>query len=351
MTILTPNHTHVSTTGQFAQLQSSKLVDRITPDEIIDNLNLKSWIACKYPNLNEDNEPVNEAKSNFIRQEAVDGEGNKTGEHGTTFALKVPASYQILQYPQGIKWLEPFTDEGLLEIEDYLTFDKMGILAVNCRVPEELITIRGEDDKITPYFILSLSHDGTTKRGFVWSSFRVICKNTLQAAIGASEKKLGKFFGIDGDARKTPTQRMAEARKLIDIATMQFHEKTAPHLSSLNNLSLEKQQVDTIFRDLLNVPRTAEVPDFLEGDEKYPRNVVKLVGLRDTYHELSNSDIFKPDEHTGYRVLNAVTSWQKFLGKEGGYEPSSAFKSNIFGSSRNKVTEYLNLLLPTTYRQ
>ncbi|MCA2593963.1 MAG: DUF932 domain-containing protein [Microcystis sp. M38BS1] len=349
----TPKSLHVSTTGAFGQLETSKVVERILPQDIIDNLQLNSWLAMMHPNLNEDGEPVNVDKSQFIRQEYVaqwetDNTPLFTGERGRIFALKVSKSYNVLQYPQGIKWLEPFTDEGLLEIEDYMTFDSLGILAVNCRVPNEVITVRGEEDKITPYFILSLSHDGVTKRGFIFSDFRVICKNTLYAAIGASEKKLGKFFSLD---KGTPQQRLVEARKLIDLATLRFHEKTLPELQALNNLNLERKQVDTIFRDLLNVSRTAEVPTFLEEDEKYPANIVKLVKLNDAYNDLSTSDIFNRDEHTGYKVLNAVTGWQKYLGKQEGYEPSSAFKNNIFGSPRKKVVEYLEQLLPVNYRE
>lgn len=348
-TIITqPLHTHGSTTGTFAQLETSNIVDNIQPQDIIDKLQLKTWVATKHPNLNEDGEPVNAAKSQFIRQEYVDNETGLTGQRGKTFALKVPDSYKLLQYPQAIQWLEPFTDEGLLTIEDYLAFDSQGILAINCLVPDEVITVRGEEDKITPYFILSLSHDGVTKRGFIFSDFRVICKNTLYAAIGASEKKLGKFFGLDG---ANPQSRLVEAKKLIDLATLRFHEKTEPQLTALNNLTLERKQVDTIFRDLLNVSRTAEVPVFLEEDEKYPANVVKLHKLTDAYNELSQTDIFSPDENTGYRVLNAVTGWQKFLGKDAGYEPSSAYKNNIFGYARNNVIKYLEELLPVSYQQ
>ena len=354
MATATPDlHTHVSTTGAFAQLQTSKIVDVIHPQDIIDKLQLNSWVAVKHPNLNEDGEPVNEAKSQFVRQEYVETESGLqvfTGERGKTYALKVPASYNVLQYPVGVKWLEPFTDEGLLQIEDYMAFDSLGILAVNCKVPDEVITIRGEEDKITPYFILSLSHDGVTKRGFIWSDFRVICKNTLYAAIGASEKKLGKFFGLD-DNRVSPQQRLVEARKLIDVATMRFHEQTAPHLHALNNLSLEYGQVDTIFRDLLNIPRTVEIPTYLEEDETYPRNVVKFCGLRDAYNELSSTDIFGTQEHTGYRFLNAITSYQKMSGRDSGYHPTSAFKNNIFGSLREKSLDYLKELLPTYYQQ
>jgi hypothetical protein len=132
---------------------------------------------------------------------------------------------------------------------------------------------------------------------------------------------------------------------------MRFHDQTAPHLHALNNLTLEYGQVDTIFRDLLNIPRTAEIPTYLEEDETYPRNIVKFCGLRDAYNELSSTDIFGTQEHTGYRVLNSVTGWQKYLGKDNGYEAASAFKNNIFGGARNKVNDYLEELLPTSYRE
>lgn len=333
---------HVSTTGSFAQLQTPHVVDVIKPEDIINNLKLNDWFAVKHPNLNEFGEPINEQKSNFVRQEYVNG------HFGETFALKVPTTYQTLQYPVAINWLQSFTDEGLLVIEDYLSFDKLGILAVNCRVPDDIIKIKSDDDAITPYFILSLSHDGTTKRGFIFSDFRVICKNTLYSAIGQSLSKAGKFFGLDNNT--SPEIRLKEAKKLIDLAKLRFHDTTELKLKALNNLELDYSQVDGIFRDLLRVKRTEDVPEFLDETEKYPRNIIRYKSLVDSYNELSSSDIFNTSEHTGYRVLNAVTGWQKYKGKDGGFEPASGFKNNIFGKERDIVDAYLEELLPKSYR-
>lgn len=335
--------THVSTTGSFAQLQTPHVVDVIKPQDIIDNLKLTEWTAQKHPNLNEWCNPINEHKSNFIRQEYTNG------NFGEIFALRVPSTYQVLQYPIALKWLESFTDEGLLIIEDYMSFDKMGILAVNCKVPDEVIKIKSDDDKITPYFILSLSHDGSTKRGFIFSDFRVICKNTLYSAIGQSISKAGKFFGLDSST-VSPEVRLKQAKKLIDLATLRFRDNTKPKLEALNNLELDYSQVDGIFRDLLRIKRTEDVPEFFDETEKYPRNFIRYRSLIDSYNQLSSSDIFNSNEHTGYRVLNAVTGWQKYKGKQGGMEPASGFKGNIFGKERDIVDAYLEELLPTSYR-
>jgi hypothetical protein len=144
---------------------------------------------------------------------------------------------------------------------------------------------------------------------------------------------------------------MAMAKQNIDLAKTRFHDETAPHLQALNNLKLEYGQVDTLFRDLLNISRTTKIPLSLEEDDTYPRNIVKFCSLRDAYSELAVTDVFDTQEHSGYRVLNAVTGWQKYLGKDNGYEASSGFKNNIFGKPRKDIVKYLEELLPTNYRE
>jgi len=103
----TPKALHVSTTGAFGQLETSKVVPKITPDDIIADAKLEEWQAFMYPNMNEDNKPVDELKSNYIRQEFLKEDAigispaflaeEHIDHHGRNFALKVPSKYRIIR--------------------------------------------------------------------------------------------------------------------------------------------------------------------------------------------------------------------------------------------------------------
>lgn len=354
----TPKSLHVSTTGEFGQLQTSKVVSNITPDDIIEQAELEKWQAFMYPNMNEDNKPVDELKSNYIRQEFLTEVGinpvylqqEHIDHHGRNFALKVPSSYRIIQYPQGLRWLENYTDEGLVEIQDWLLLDSGAILAVNNLIPDEVLTIQGEADKITPYMIFTLSHDGTTPRAVFFSSFRAICKNTLMMAL-ASAKGTEKFFGFDPKkgSHKSPQELMAMAKRNIDIAKTKFHDETAPHLEALRDLKLDEKVVDTLTRDLFAIRRTQEIPTVLDEDETYPSAVKNYHKFMDIYRGLSDVDIFDANQHTGYRYANAATSYVKTTGKDGGFDPLSGFKGNMFNKVRKNAFDYLDELLPSKH--
>lgn len=356
----TPKSLHVSTTGSFGQLETSKVVSKITPDDIIEQAQLETWQAFMYPNMNEDNLPVDERKSNYIRQEFLKEESiskppfaleqEDIDHHGRNFALKVPSSYRIIQYQQGLRWLENYTDEGLIEIQDWLLLDSGAILAVNNLIPDEVLTIQGEADKITPYMIFFLSHDGTTPRAVFFSSFRAICKNTLLMAL-ASAKGTEKFFGFDPKkgSHKSPQELMAMAKKNIDLAKTKFHDETAPHLKALRDLQLDERVVDNLTRDLFSIRRTQEIPTSLDEDETYPASIKNYHKFRDIYQSLADIDIFDSNQHTGYRYANAATAFVKTVGKDGGFDPTSGFKGNMFNKVRRNAFDYLDELLPAKY--
>jgi hypothetical protein len=351
---------HVSTTGSFGQLETSKVVPKITPDDIIADAKLEEWQAFMYPNMNEDNTPVDALKSNYIRQEFLKEEAvginpvyltdEHIDHHGRNFALKVPSSYRIIQYPQGLRWLENYTDESLIEIQDWLLLDSGAILAVNNLIPDEVLTIQGEADKITPYMIFTLSHDGTTPRAVFFSSFRAICKNTLMMAL-ASAKGTEKFFGFDPKkgSHKSPQELMTMAKRNIDLAKTKFHDETAPHLEALRDLQLDTKVVDTLTRDLFAIRRTQEIPAVLDEDESYPSSVKNYHKFMDIYRSLADVDIFDASQHTGYRFANAATSFVKTTGKDSGFDPLSGFKGNMFGKVRKNAFDYLDELLPAKH--
>lgn len=356
----TPKSLHVSTTGAFGQLETSKVVPKITPDDIIEQAELEKWQAFMYPNMNEDNKPVDELKSNYIRQEFIKEEfigapstflsEERIDHHGRNFALKVPSKYRIIQYQDGLRWLENYTDESLIEIQDWLLLDSGAILAVNSLIPDEVLTIQGEADKITPYMIFTLSHDGTTPRAVFFSSFRAICKNTLMMAL-ASAKGTEKFFGFDPKkgSHKSPQELMVMAKQNIDLARTKFHDETAPHLKALRDLQLDTKVVDTLTRDLFAIRRIQEIPAVLDEEETYPSAIKNYHKFMDIYRSLSDTDIFDANQHTGYRFANAATAFVKTTGKDSGFDPLSGFKGNMFGKVRKNAFDYLDELLPAKH--
>jgi hypothetical protein len=284
-------------------------------------------------------EPVNASKSNYIIKRDI-----ASGRETTVFNYRITDKYQILQYTEGLKFLDYFLQEGYIKIEDALYLDGGATLAINCLV-NEVAQVRGSNDDISPRLLYTLAHDNTP-RGLSFTAHRAICRNTLMQAQVESMKNVGKWFGIDSN----PVERLAKAKELIDFVKTTFHDEQIPMLRELDELNLEFTQVKNLLKDVFNINRNVQLPDSLAAldDDKFTMNVKRAVTTLDYYANGTGMSDYAKDEHTGYRVLNAATEMTQFLGKDGNTEPNSTFRNNYYGigkTIRNNTLTYLSELL------
>lgn len=304
-------------------MSENETVEKITPDSLIENFQLRSWEAKTAPNHDVNGNPIK--NSNYIYHSALAPNDKRDGN---ILHTHVTDRYNIVQFAEGVKWFDYFVREGLLEIQSALIVDDRHI-GVTCDLGLDG-TVQGED-KVERYFILGLSHSPGFPRILGFTDIRPVCENTLYAATAKALGKAGAAFSLDAD----PEKAMREARACIDFQNRRFHEVEVPAYRNLTKVEIRTDERESLFRKLLGLP--------LEGWDFSETLLGKYEALETAYTSSPGMELFDSKEHTGWRVLQAVT----FVAGQG-ENGLQRFKSR-YGSPMVKNThEWLADRLPKT---
>lgn len=107
----------------------------------------------------------------------------------------VGSNYGILQNAKAFEFVDILTS-GTLGGEQKPIIETAGVLGdgkrmyISARMPE-LLKVNGDDPQgITDYLLFTNSHDGTNSLQVFFTPIRVVCQNTLNAAMGQAKTKL-----------------------------------------------------------------------------------------------------------------------------------------------------------------
>ena len=165
---------------------------------------------------------------------------------------------------------------------------KVWILA---KLPEDIKII--PNDPIQPYILLSNSHDGSSALKMALTPIRVVCANTLTAALRAAGERV--FY-----ARHTKNilNRANEARDVLGLANAHF-ELFAKQIDELVQTRLNATDY---FRELFDVPD----PDLLDDPKKIDYRKVEACNLAiEAYNNPTNR--IGGMQGTAWAAFNAVT--------------------------------------------
>lgn len=137
-------------------------------------------------------------------------------DNGTVLSIQKD-SYSVVQNEQLIRMAEALHEEA--------TMDAVVVLAEGRKVAftAKVNNAEGEvvkGDEIHQYLVGCTSHDGTVSFQIMFSPIRVVCQNTLSAALGTARGNKNKRFSI----RHTTNANSLIARlpELIDMRRQQF---------------------------------------------------------------------------------------------------------------------------------
>jgi phage/plasmid-like protein (TIGR03299 family) len=178
------------------------------------------------------------------------------------------------------------------------------------RVPEE-ITV-GPGDKVYPYILVFNGHDGHTALSVLPTTVRVVCNNTLNAAI---DRAAGVIPVRIYHVGKLET-RLAEARRVLGISSVEIaaFSKMAEGLAARDGLPHIKQLLNRLFpepaKDATPLAKTLYEQRKADLDETLKRQAgdgsawAVLNGVTAYVdHRLRHA---KRDEHADSRKMNSV---------------------------------------------
>ena len=128
----------------------------------------------------------------------------------------VGTSYVPVQNKDAFAWFQPWLDAGLVELETAGALKggrHVWVLAKIVADPVEIVA----GDPVNRYILLSNTHDGTrmVRAGFV--AIRVVCDNTIQAALTARESRFIRVRHTKGAA-----DDLKEVQAVMSLANQRF---------------------------------------------------------------------------------------------------------------------------------
>ncbi len=124
----------------------------------------------------------------------------------------VGPAYTPLQNEDAFAWFQPWLDAGVASLETAGSLDGQRRVWVLARITRDPIVVAG-DDEVTAHVLLAHAHDGSLAVRAGLTPIRVVCSNTLSAAIAGG--KVESMFRISHTSGMR--SRLADAATAIEV--------------------------------------------------------------------------------------------------------------------------------------
>ena len=143
----------------------------------------------------------------------------------------VKGRYRIVQNKDAFGFFDTIIDQGEAIFETAGALGKGERIFVTAKLPEDML-VHGE--KVEKYIMLTNSHDGTSTIIAGFTPIRVVCNNTLTAALKNIDNKVSISHTASAESRlKEASRVMGIASKYMDEVNMTFESMTTRRLSDL----------------------------------------------------------------------------------------------------------------------
>jgi len=219
--------------------------------------------------------------------------------------------YRPLQNSDHFKWFAPFLDSRECAFETCGALKDGSLVWVLAKINRSDMDIGG-GDRISKYLLLSSSHDGSAATSVGFCPIRVVCWNTLSAALADGRSTLLKV-------KHTSSQRdtLTAIRDTINLVDQQF-EATAAQYRKLLACNVSPSDLRKYVKLVLELP---EDETALSGRAK--NTLAEVVDL--ARWGVGN------DGRTAWSAYNGVTH---YITHSYGHTADSRLRANWYGAGR-----------------
>jgi len=252
---------------------------------------------------------------------------------------QVGPDYTVLQNKDAFRFVDT-----LLEANGGSHYDSAGALGkgeriwVAVRVPKADIAVAGQD-KHESYLVFTTSHDGSMAHTVKLTSVRVVCQNTLQAALRGE----GAFFRVKHTAQANA--RLARARELMTGVTVDA-KILEDKLNQLANRSMTRETYMAVMDRLF--PKPKEENASTGRRDNILEEITRL-------YESNDNGAFMDFKGTAYNLLNAVTEYTDHFrsariteGRKGMSVERARAENAVAGTGDTLKAKALEVILETT---
>ncbi len=240
----------------------------------------------------------------------------------------VGSRYEIIQNKDAFGFFDAIIDEGEAIFQTAGALGKGERIFVTAKLPEDL-HVAGEP--CNKYIILTNSHDGTSSIIAGFTTIRVVCNNTLQAALRGLENK------VCIEHRSGAKERLSEAYKVMKIAS-KYMVEIEGIFNEMANTKIEDEQLKAYIKEVMQNEYAAK--KVLTEEEKYEdstrlKNQVNSIYEFALSHPTQTTDAARG---TVWGAYNAISGYFNHIHNfSRGQEQK--FASQFFGNAYNKINK------------
>jgi len=236
----------------------------------------------------------------------------------------VKGRYEIVQNLDAFKFFDAIIESG------EAIFETAGVLGVGERIfvtaklPNDF-TVGGEECK--KYTVLTNSHDGTSSILAFLTSVRVVCENTLQAALANLTNKIS-IPHVSG-----AKERLAEAYKLMGISSI-YMKEVSEIFNAMAKKSITDENLKKYIIDVMNVESRKENEEVEVVLSKIMQNRVDSIYEFALSHPTQQTNATRG---TLWGAYNAISAYPEHIKEFKSNEDK--YKSILFGAAGSKTTK------------
>ena len=210
----------------------------------------------------------------------------------------VSKDYQIIQNVEAFDFLDSLISDGDLTYETAGALGNGETIFISCKLPGEILVGK---DNIDKYLLLTLSHDGKSSAQMMFTPIRVVCNNTLTAALTSSKNKISIRHSSNYK------DKLDEAKKVL-VKSKESFEQYQERFDYLAKMQLSEQQVK---KSLANIVLTKEELKMIADGNKFQevvstRKTNMLTDMMKSYNEgIGQENVLG----TAWGVVNGLTNY------------------------------------------
>jgi phage/plasmid-like protein (TIGR03299 family) len=158
--------------------------------------------------------------------------------------------YVPIQNVEAFAFFDHLIGEGHAVYETAGALDRGRRIWLLARLPGELWVTR--EDNVGKYLLLANSHDGKSPLRALFTPIRVVCENTLRAALSEGQSSGIRIRHV-GDIR----DKVQEAQRLLGIS-IKYYDTFAEQAGAMAGRSLRREALDGYFKSLVPDPREVD---------------------------------------------------------------------------------------------
>ncbi|MCA6489118.1 MAG: DUF945 domain-containing protein [Chitinophagaceae bacterium] len=247
----------------------------------------------------------------------------------------VTDSYQIVQNRECFGFFDSVIDREEAIYETAGVLGKGERIFLTAKLPSDII-VKGDVDVVNNYILLTNSHDGTSALQAGFTSIRVVCNNTLTAALNSGLKNSIKL-------RHTTNikQMLAEAAEIMGISS-KYTAELNEAFNAMAKVKITDKQLRAYIEQIMN-PRKEQLTK-AEREEFSKQFVTQVDGIMEfaLTHETQTT---KAAKGTVWGAYNAISGYYGHIKDH--KSPTARMNDIMWGQGNQNTKEAFSLAMET----